>query len=252
MLAENKELEIAFLGEFDTVVAMDGIHRKGEKISSDVVFETATLNKRIKRAVHILSLDENRIAFEPTQMNRDTECPDRITEIWFSGMHSDIGGGRWCDGLADVSLQFMIDQCRASLGHQDISIAESNSIEVRGLLDRQADLLKLLDVDDIMIHPNVTGMEHAHTEGLRKFYSKQVRKVCVRDNDEVLEASECRPLIHHSVKARFDLVPDYRPAALPDSVNLRTTEIRGEGNRLVSTTSESRGQLRLVQKELVS
>ena len=63
-------LRIAFLGVFDTVAAMDGFHSSSEKISSHVVFENGTLNSRIDRAVHIVSLDEDRIAFEPTLMNR--------------------------------------------------------------------------------------------------------------------------------------------------------------------------------------
>ena len=60
-LAEYPALEIAFLGVFDTVAAMDGIHTKGEAISSDVVFENGTLDPRIQRAVHIVSLDEDRV-----------------------------------------------------------------------------------------------------------------------------------------------------------------------------------------------
>ena len=213
VLEENGELEIAFLGVFDTVAAMNGIHRKGEKISSDVVFEHGTVDERVRRAVHILSLDEDRIAFEPTQMNRDTAEPKRITEIWFPGVHSDIGGGYWHDGLGDVSLRFMIEQCRASLG-DCIYIAESSGDAIGKLLASQGDVLGLLDVDDILIHPNVTGMAHAHEEGLGKLYTKEVRKVCVSDNDRPLPASKCRPVVHHSVKARFDLVPEYRPAAL--------------------------------------
>ena len=79
VLAEHEALEVAFLGVFDTVAAMDGIHRRGETISSDVVFEDGTVNPRVKRAVHILSLDEDRIAFEPTQMNRDRGDEDGST-----------------------------------------------------------------------------------------------------------------------------------------------------------------------------
>ena len=213
LLEEDLKLEVAFVGVFDTVAAMDGIHRKGEKISSDVVFEHGTVNSRVRRAVHILSLDEDRIAFEPTQMNRDTTEPDRVTEIWFPGVHSDIGGGYWHDGLGDVSLRYMIDQCRKSLG-DCILIAESSGDGIRGILASQGDILSLLDVDDILIHPNVTGMAHAHTEGVGKLYTKEVRKVCVRENDRPLPTSASRPLVHHAVKARFDLVPEYRPAAL--------------------------------------
>lgn len=213
VLEGNDQREIAFLGVFDTVAAMDGIHRRGEKISSDVVFEHGTVHSRVKRGVHVLSLDEDRIAFEPTQMNRDTGDPERITEIWFPGVHSDIGGGYWHDGLGDVSLRYMIDQCQGWLG-DDVSIAESGGDAIRELLTAQGDVLSLLDVDDILIHPNVTGMAHAHTEGLGKMYTKEVREVCVRENDRRLPTGECRPLVHYSAKARFDLVPEYRPAAL--------------------------------------
>ena len=103
-LDAHSNLRICFLGVFDTVAAMDGVHRSGEEISSDVVFENGTLDNRIERAAHIVSLDEDRIAFEPTLMNRDEKNPERITEIWFPGVHSDIGGGYWHDGLADVMI----------------------------------------------------------------------------------------------------------------------------------------------------
>ena len=213
VLQENEHLEVAFLGVFDTVAAMDGIHRRGETISSDVVFENGTVNPKVKRAVHILSLDEDRVAFEPTQMNRDPDDDERIHEIWFPGVHSDIGGGYWHDGLADVALTYMIDQCRKHL-NKGISIATSSARSIGKVLESQGDVLGMLDVDDILIHPSVTGMAHAHTEGLGKMYSKQVRKVCVRQNDIALPSRESPPLVHHSVKARFDLVPEYRPPPL--------------------------------------
>ena len=212
-LEAEPELEIAFLGAFDTVAAMDGIHRSGEDISSDVVFENGTLHPRIRRAVHIVSLDEDRIAFEPTLMNRDRENAERITEIWFPGVHSDIGGGYWHDGLSDVSLGYMIAECRKTM-QDDIRIHEPKAMKIRDLLDAQGDILGLLDVDDILVHPNVTGMVHRHVGGTGKLYPKDVRKVCVRDHDKPLAGSEARPLIHHSVKARFDLVAEYRPPAL--------------------------------------
>ena len=213
ILASHPRLGIAFLGVFDTVAALDGIHTKGEAISSDVVFENGTLHRRIRQAVHVVSLDEDRVAFEPTLINRDRENPDRIAEVWFPGVHSDIGGGYWHDGLSDVALSFLIGKCRETLG-QDISIAKSTTEEIGKLLKAQGEILGLLDVDDIMVHPNVTGMVHRHVSGSGKLYPKELRKVCVRENDTALTAGQCRPLVHHSVKSRFDLVAEYRPAAL--------------------------------------
>ena len=65
-----------------------------------------------------------------------------------------------------------------------------------------------------MVDPNVTGMVHGHTEGSGRLHAKDLRKVCVRENDIALSTDACRPLVHRSVKARFDLVAEYRPAAL--------------------------------------
>ena len=234
VLRNFPNLSICFLGVYDTVAAMDGIHRENESISSDVLFEHGTLNSRIHRAVHIVSLDEDRITFEPTLINLDKPhadghmvntsgyqvLNDRITEIWFSGVHSDIGGGYWHDGLADASLTFMIDECKEAL-REDIFIENSDPTKIRKLITEQGDILSLIDVDDILIHPNVTGMVHRHSSGLGKFYPKTPRRVCVNENDRPikvspngLKADPTRPLVHHSVKSRFDLVAEYRPAAL--------------------------------------
>ena len=213
ILEEFGDLEIAFMGVFDTVAAMDGIHRSSEKISSDVVFENGTLDARIRRAVHICSLDEDRVAFTPTLMNRDESAPDRITEIWFPGVHSDIGGGYWHDGLSDLSLSYMIDKCKETM-NADLFIAVSSRENISKLLRGQGEILKLLDVDDMLIHPNVSGMFHQHGSGTRKLFQMDVRNVCVRDGDRPLKSNECRALVHHAVKSRFDLVAGYRPPAL--------------------------------------
>ncbi|MCY3842035.1 MAG: DUF2235 domain-containing protein, partial [Acidobacteria bacterium] len=116
ILADDEECEVAFLGVYDTVAAMNGIHRRGEAISSDVLFENGTLNERVRRAVHLVALDEERVAFTPTLVNRDPAGGDRILEVWMPGIHSDVGGGYWMDGLADLSLSLMIGECRKALG----------------------------------------------------------------------------------------------------------------------------------------
>ena len=148
-------------------------------------------------------------------------------------MHSDIGGGYWHDGLADVTLTYMIGECKAQLT-DDVSIATSSARTIGEVLASQGEVLRMLDIDDILIHPNVTGMAHAHTEGLGKLYSKQVRKVCVREDDKALPSCDFPPLVHHSVKARFDLVPEYRPAALRGldfELLLAGADPKGKGSR---------------------
>ena len=212
-LDHYENLKIAFLGVFDTVGAIDGFQHRSDQTGGDVEFKNGTVHERVEWAVHILALDEDRVAFEPTLMNRDPSNPERITEIWFPGAHGDIGGGYWLDGLADVALSYMIARCRECLGRH-INIEESKAAKIRELIAAQGEILELLDADDIIINPDVTGTAHAHTAGLATLYSREVRKVCVWESDRQLATGECRPLVHHSVKARYDLVSDYRPPAL--------------------------------------
>ena len=212
ILEEHTQCRVSFLGVFDTVSAMGGMHRKGERISSHVVFENGTLNERIDRAVHIVSLDESRVSFEPTLINKDDGNPGRILEVWFPGVHSDIGGGYWFDGLSDGALTFMIAECKKTLGNR-ISIKEGNYAAIHGLLESQKSELADLEVDDIAINPLVHGILHANS-GVTTIPGQEPRAVYVSDNDARSQDPKDLPLVNYSVKERFDTVAGYRPAAL--------------------------------------
>ncbi len=217
VLDADESLSVAFLGVFDTVAAMGGVHRRGEKVSSDVVFENGTLNARVEKAVHAVSIDEDRVPFTPTLMNRDAGNPGRITEVWFPGVHGDIGGGYWVDGLSDVALGFMIAQCRAALG-RDIAISETPS--PAGLKERG---IEHLAADDVAMGPRPDGPIHYHGGTSAAFLDQDARSVHVCDNDEPCEDL---PTLHYSVKLRLEQVADYRPSALRD---LRFRLWLGEG-----------------------
>lgn len=231
ILREDARREVAFLGVFDTVAAMDGIHRQGEKISTDVVFESGSLHANVKRAVHIVSLDEDRVTFTPTLINRDEGDEERILEVWFPGVHSDIGGGYWHDGLSDLALEFMIGQCRAALGN-DILIGDGGDsetiralLEKRGLAGNPDNGLPEMDIDDFLIHPLATGVMHEHGGLIAKAGEQTPRSVCVNRNDRP-DRNAC-PLVHHSVSDRFKSVAGYRPAALR---GLKFQLLRPSGN----------------------
>ncbi|MGO2355528.1 MAG: T6SS phospholipase effector Tle1-like catalytic domain-containing protein [Marinomonas foliarum] len=74
--------------------------------TTDVVFEHGnTLPDGVHRALHLVALDEQRLAFRPTLINQD----GRADEIWLSGVHSDVGGGYRKDGIGDIALQVLIN-----------------------------------------------------------------------------------------------------------------------------------------------
>ena len=206
LVLSEYEAEVSFLGVFDTVAAMNGIQRRGDRISSDVVFENGTLHQNVQKAVHAVSLDEDRVPFTPTLINRDQNKPDRILEVWLPGVHSDLGGGYWFDGLSDLALEFMIEQCKTHLVG-DIFI-ESNSKKISEL--PALSQLSELTVDDVVIRPLVTGVMHSHSGILAKI--DEPRRVCVHDGDR--PARNVLPLVHWAVRDRFRTVPGYRPPAL--------------------------------------
>lgn len=213
ILDENENCCVSFMGVFDTVAAMNGVHRKGERISSDVFFENGTLNDRIQKVVHIVSLDEDRVPFTPTLINQDDK-PDRIEEVWFPGVHSDIGGGYWHDGLSDNALAFVCDRLRACLGDA-IKLADGTKTPaVQELFAEQKDGFSGLAMDDVMINPQVNSAVHRHSGLLAKVGDQEPRMVCVNREDRPSAQKEDLPILHWSVKERFDAVADYRPAAL--------------------------------------
>ena len=209
-LARRDDCEVAFLGAFDTVAAMDGIHRKGDTAGSDVVFENGTLNRRIKNAVHLVAIDENRVTFTPTLMNKDDDDPQRILEVWLPGVHGDVGGGYWVDGLSDVALAFMIARCKQALG-DEIALSSGEPASVRRLFDAQSGELAGLDVDDIAVNPLVHGPLHVHAGMSAAVLDQDVRAIQVCDDDK---RCDDLPTLHVSVQRRFAQVPDYRPPAL--------------------------------------
>jgi len=96
------EPNIAFLGVFDTVVeSTSGFSENIKHVDVDGV--DTSLPEHVKRAVHFVSIDEDRSPFKPTLFNKDP----RVTEVWCPGIHSDIGGGYYYDGLSDNTLKLM-------------------------------------------------------------------------------------------------------------------------------------------------
>lgn len=204
MFAANLPHNVKFLGVFDTVAATRGSLDLNPDTypASGIVFENGTLGSHVEKAVHILSLDEKRILFQPTLFNHDP----RINEIWFSGVHSDIGGSYWFDGLSDITLQYML-QCVDG----DLAIIDVNNIDYQGLKIPGAQ--DNICVDDLNIKPLPAGKLHTQVRTNTNSVTLSPRLVRVNVNDVI---SSHTPIIHHRVAERFSLVSDYRPYALRD------------------------------------
>ena len=191
---------VNFLGVFDTVAAMRGL------IRSDVVVEQGTLHERVERAVHIVAIDEDRVAFTPTLISIGPDDAERVTEVWFPGVHGDIGGGYWHDGLSDGALAFMMRCCQRTL-RDDLAMIEQPSAEQ---LHDAEDFA--IAVDDVALEPRFDAPIHAHTGFNAPLFDRNVREIRLATESSV----DALPVLHYSVKLRAENVADYRPPALRD------------------------------------
>jgi hypothetical protein len=99
-------------------------------------FHDTALGKNVVRARQAMALDEERASFTPTRWDPD---PDRdIVQLWFAGVHADVGGGYGDCGLADIALKWMIGEAEeAGLFFRPKAVAQVAD-DFRGTLHHSA------------------------------------------------------------------------------------------------------------------
>jgi len=100
---------IEFVGVWDTVGAL-GIPLPfwGTLGAKEFLFHDTAPSKIIVHARHAVSIDENRQDFGATLWS---EKPDLdLKQVWFAGVHSDVGGGYEEAGLSHCAAKWMVDE----------------------------------------------------------------------------------------------------------------------------------------------
>ncbi|MBF0447493.1 MAG: DUF2235 domain-containing protein [Magnetococcales bacterium] len=201
-------IEIRFLAVFDTVASIGFPNLDDDnKPISDVVFENCKVADCVKEAVHMVALDEKRTAFMPTLMSHE----QKVTEIWFAGAHSDIGGGYRYDGLADITLQFILDeitQREIGLRYRSPEQFDCGTEDCRKLG---------LAYDDMAIHPNPLGKSHEQDRSWFLEWTLTDRDLRTHTDDPKQRERMPPPLLHYTVLQRIHGDPDYRPVSLSKS-----------------------------------
>lgn len=89
----SREATITFIGVWDTVGSL-GIPVKGlSKLTARRhEFHDVELTSYVKHACHALAIDENRGPFQPSLWKAQPKPGQIVEQVWFSGMHSDVGG----------------------------------------------------------------------------------------------------------------------------------------------------------------
>jgi len=194
----RRDVRVTFIGVWDTVDAVGMPFALADVWNRRIVqfkFPSQTLGSHIEHACHALSLDDDRLAFEPVLW----QVPDgdkRIEQVWFSGVHSNVGGGYPKQGMSLVALDWML--CHAA---------------ERGLR------LQALDHDIFRGHASVDDMMYDPRAGVGVFYRwapRDVRDYCAK--------SGIKPCVHMSVAERIAHgTDDYAPGNIPPDVTVATT-----------------------------
>ena len=103
---------IKFIGCYDTVAALglpfkiagailDGIPGFRHK------FHNFTLSESIEHAYQALAIDDERKTFHPVLWDTDITDYQTMRQVWFAGMHTDVGGGYQEQELSDIPLVWL-------------------------------------------------------------------------------------------------------------------------------------------------
>jgi hypothetical protein len=106
--------DIEFIGVWDTVDAVGLPFAEAADFLNHFIFrfkfEDHSLHEKIKRAYHAIAIDEARQTFQPLLWENDS----RIEQVWFPGVHGNVGGGYPQQGLSFVALDWMMEKAQAA------------------------------------------------------------------------------------------------------------------------------------------
>ncbi len=143
----SRSCPVHFIGVWDTVSSL--------VMNAGVRWHSGALNPGVKNGYHALSIDEKRKDFPPCLWlddEADLASGQTIEQVWFAGVHADVGG--WYDerGLANTSLHWMLNHAKA-----------------KGLKIHQAAL------DARIVNPH--DQLHNSYKGIWRIRGKHVRKI---------------------------------------------------------------------------
>jgi len=185
-ISPDDPVRIKFIGVWDTVGSL-GIPKKGG-VSKEYRFHDTELSGTVEYAYHALAIDEHRTPFLPTLWDYKPKANQTVEQMWFCGVHSDVGGGYPEDDASLITLQWMLDKAKAS-----------------GLA---------LDAEAMAAYPvsmNPRGKLH---DSMSWIY--RLRKPVDRVIGTVKGTSQADPTqsVHESVLQRWDSDSRYRPKQL--------------------------------------
>jgi uncharacterized protein (DUF2235 family) len=231
----RKNIKIRFVGVWDTVAAygmpIEEMTRGIHQYLWPIELPNNRLSGSISRACQALALDEERTTFHPQLWHETgsvkadaTEGADaqprryvkdeRISQVWFAGVHSNVGGGYPDDSLAYIPFVWMITEARRCGLRFKSDYADDPNIP--GVMKADPDTFKNAiskqDKDGKIYDPR-KGLGGYYRYGPRKLVPDFYPESKKQEDDEV---SVGRAKIHESVFRRLEnRAHAYAPIGIP-------------------------------------
>ncbi len=109
--ASGPATRVHFIGVWDTVGALGIPIGALGWISRRVLrlqFHDVNLSSYVDNAFQAVAIDERRRAFQPAIWTQQAHATNqRVEQVWFAGVHSNVGGGNVDAGLSDLAFLWM-------------------------------------------------------------------------------------------------------------------------------------------------
>ncbi len=206
---------VKFVGVWDTVDAyglpIDELTRAWDKVIWPLTAKDNALSSRVERACHALALDEQRESFEPMLWDETTGDTNRLKQVWFPGVHANVGGGYPDDSLAYAPLKWILDESGLTYIRQ-IRREFDDQVDNNGpLYDSRGGIGNLYRYAP-------RDLERIYTErdmGLNQWI-KSKKAQSASDSNSLSRDNKIKPKIHWSVFDRIRKSGDaYAPINLP-------------------------------------
>lgn len=114
------DVRIRCVGVWDTVGSLGIPGDLGRRLVHKYYFHDVQLDDKVDVALHAVAIDEKRSAFAPTLWVRrkDAAVPpgQTVEQVWFPGVHSNVGGSYPDAGLSDLALDWMLKRTHELTG----------------------------------------------------------------------------------------------------------------------------------------
>ena len=203
-LAPDGRVSIKLVGVWDTVDAVgmpiDGLRDSLSKFNIlRYRFPNYDLHELVDNGFHAVSIDDERHSFHPIMWKENNKpAHQNIEQVWFSGVHSSVGGGYPSNELSSIPLDWMLGKAQ----QHGLRLTSGSRAKIRN-------------------DANIYGKLYDSRAGLAAFYRyapRDIPKICQANGIKV-------PRIHVSVIDRIiHGVNDYAPANLSSILKIVPTD----------------------------